>query len=284
MITDQAQALRDLAASARDAHRARLVAISSGKGGVGKSNVAVNLAVRLTQMGRRVALIDADLGTANADVLCNLRPQGNLAHVVAGRLTLQQAMIKAPGGFHLIPGASGLAQMAGLNEYERTRLLQQMHQLEESHDVILIDTGAGISPNVLSFILGADQLLAITTPEPTAVTDAYAVIKIVTRRRRDLEMAVLVNMARSERQGREVFDRINAVCQRFLAMTPDYAGHILSDPCVPQAVRRRRPFVMGDPHSAASVAITRLAHRLDRHAAQPSEGGLLRRMAAWLTG
>jgi len=129
MTTDQAQALRELAAYRDEpaARRARIVAVTSGKGGVGKSNIAVNLAIRLTQMGRRVVLLDGDLGTANADVLCNLPPGRNLAHVVAGRQTLRQAMIDAPGGFHLVPGASGLAQMAALSDFERARLVRQVH-------------------------------------------------------------------------------------------------------------------------------------------------------------
>ena len=268
----------------RNSRRARLVAISSGKGGVGKSNLAVNLAVRLSEMGRRVVLLDADLGTADADVLCGLMARGNLAHVVAGRRTLAETMIEAPGGFRLIPGASGLANMAALSEFERSRLVDQMSGLEADADVVLIDTGAGISPNVLAFLLAADQQLIVTTPEPTAVTDAYALIKTASRQRQDLDIRVLVNMARDAHEARQVFERIDAVCKRFLNLTPRFAGHVGLDPRVPQAVRRRRPFVLEFPTTEASLCINRLAHRLDRHATEPRGEGLLRRMAMWLAG
>lgn len=287
-VVDQASALRQLAMDTAK-RRARIVAVTSGKGGVGKTNVAVNLAIRLTTMGRRVVLLDADLGTANADVLCNIAPGSTLAHVVAGRRTLREAMVEAPGGFWLVPGASGLAQMAALSEFERARLIEQIRQIEADADLIIIDTGAGVSPNVLSFALSADQLLVVTTPEPTAVTDAYAVIKTVCRAREgantdDLDMRLLINMVRDDTEAKQVFERIDKVCERFLRMRPRYAGFIMHDPRVTQAVRRRRPFVLDAPHCDASRCIAQLAHRMDRGAIEPRGEGLLRRMAMWLAG
>lgn len=284
MYVDQAQSLRKLMMSDTK-HRARVVAVTSGKGGVGKTNIAVNLAIRLSEMGRRIILIDGDLGTANADVLCNLAPGGNLAHVVAGRRSLEQLMVDGPGGFKLIPGASGLAQMASLGEYERQRLIDQIHELQSQADLILVDTGAGVSPNVLSFAMGADQLLVVTTPEPTAVTDAYAAIKTVVRQKReDLDIRVLVNMVQGEEEGRQVFERIELVCRRFLDLPIQYAGYVNVDPRVGLAVRRRRPFVLESPGCPASECIGRLAHRMERLASEPREEGLLRRMAVWWAG
>jgi len=313
MTVDQAEALRGLMAQQRMAERpgartpsqlaterpaterptterlatqrrARTVAITSGKGGVGKTTVSVNLSAQLAQMGRRVVLMDADLGTANADVLCNLSPSGTLAHVVAGRKSLEEAVVDAPGGFRLIPGASGLAQMAALGDLERTRLLEQMQPLEASTDLLLIDTGAGVGPNVLGFLATADEVLVVATPEPTAITDAYAVIKTLVRQREQVDIRLLVNMVRDEAEGREVFERIAAVCERFLKISPRFAGYMVNDARVPLSVRRRRPFVLEHPHCAASECMHRLAHRLDRHAAAPRGGGLLRRMANWLAG
>jgi flagellar biosynthesis protein FlhG len=280
MLVDQAQTLRKLMMSDHS-HRARIIAVTSGKGGVGKTNIAVNLAIRLSEMGRKIILIDGDLGTANADVLCNLAPGGNLAHVVAGRKTLAQAMVPAPGGFSLIPGASGLAQMASLGEYERQNLVEQIQHLEAQSDLIILDTGAGVNPGVLSFALGADQILVVTTPEPTSVTDAYATIKTVRRKREDVDIRLLVNMVQNEEEGRQVFARIDAVCRRFLDMSIQYAGHVESDPRVGLAVRRRRPFVLESPGCPASVCIGMLAHRMDRLASEPCNTGLLRRMAVW---
>jgi flagellar biosynthesis protein FlhG len=292
-ISDQASSLRELVAAAqREASpetprapggkRARVLAVTSGKGGVGKTTIAVNLAVKLSQMGRRIVLIDVDLGTANADVLCNMAPTDTLAHVVAGRLQLRDALVEAPGGFRMVVGASGLAQMAALNEFERHRLLDQIGSLRHDADMILIDTGAGVGPNVLHFAAAADQVLVVATPEPTSITDAYAVIKTIVRRREGAEIALLVNMARDEAEARSVFDRLSTCCRRFLRLTPRFAGHVLHDARVTASIRRRRPFVIDAPTCDASAAIAQLAHRMDRHAAEPRSGGLLRRMATWL--
>lgn len=264
--------------------RARIIALASGKGGVGKSNVAVNLAARLATMGRRVILVDADLGTADADVLCNLTPRSTLAHVVAGRRRLTDIMLDAPGGFRLIPGASGLANIAALSEFERTRLAQEILRLEHQADLILIDTAAGIGPAVLSFLTAADQQLIITTPEPTAITDAYALIKVLLRQHPQADIRILVNLARDSTQAKAVFQRIAAVCERFLNTKIRYAGHIPFDSRVIQAVQRRRPFVLDSPNCEAAQAIAQLAHRLDRHAIEPRGTGLIRRMAMWLAG
>lgn len=273
-----------LPCGAAGARRGRIVAITSGKGGVGKSSVAVNLAARLAQMGRRVVLVDADLGTANADVLCNVAPVSTLAHVVAGRRTLKETLVEGPGGFALIPGASGLAQMAALGEYERGRLMQQVQELEGEVDLVLLDTGAGVGPNVLGFVLASDQQLVVTTPEPTAITDAYALIKTLNRQRRDLNVCVLVNMVRTPQEGRTTFERLAAVSGKFLALPLRYAGHLPLDPRVAAAVRRRVPFVLDNARGGASDGISQLAHRLDRDAIEPRGPGLLQRMVAWLGG
>jgi flagellar biosynthesis protein FlhG len=263
---------------------ARVLAIASGKGGVGKTNLAVNLASRLASMGRRVLLLDADMGMANADVVANITPRANLAHVVAGRRRLDQVICEGPGGFAFVPGASGLAEMANLRDIERARLMQLLREFEARFDLILIDTGAGISPNVLSFVLAANEILVVTTPEPTAITDAYALIKSVMRKNDRARVSVLVNMARDRHEGKRVYERISAVCRRFLGRSLHDLGHVVHDPRVAMAVRARTPFVLGEPDCPASVCVTRLAHKLDRHAKEVREIGFFRRVTKWLAG
>jgi flagellar biosynthesis protein FlhG len=203
---------------------------------------------------------------------------------VAGRRRLDEAMCEGPGGFLLVPGASGLAQMANLGEFERMRVLELLKRINTEHDLILIDTGAGLSPNVLSFVLSADEVLVVTTPEPTAVTDAYAMIKTISRRREDAKINLLVNMTRDRAEAKRVFERINAVCRRFLGLSLRDAGHLVHDAHVAAAVRQRQPFVLSAPDCAASQCMTQLAHKLDRHASAPRHAGFFGRVASWLAG
>ncbi len=279
VVQDQASALRALA---RSRPRATVIAITSGKGGVGKSNVAVNLAIRFAKSGKDVVLLDADLGLANADVLCNVDLPANLSHVIARKRELRDVLVHAPGGFRLIGGASGLARMADLTDDDRRRLLDSLADLEHQADLILIDTGAGISPNVLSFTRAADHVLVVTTPEPTAITDAYAVIKVVSRDAGTRRISLLVNQARSPAEGRVVYDRIARVAKQFLAATVFDAGHVMADEAVPTAVRRRTPFLLSTPNCPAGLCITRLAMRLEQGVTPEREsGGFFNRMNQW---
>lgn len=278
---DQAAQLRSLM-TARQGPRATVIAITSGKGGVGKSNVAVNLAIKLTMAGKNVVLLDADLGLANADVLCNVDLPFNLSHVIARKKELREVLFKAPGGFRMIGGASGLAKMADLTDADRQRLVDALAELEQSCDIILIDTGAGISPNVLSFTRAADQVLVVTTPEPTAITDAYAVIKVVTRDGVQRPLSLLVNQALSAHEAQVVHERIAKVAKQFLGVNVLSAGHVVSDTAVSNAVRQRTPFVIGSPRSAASQCITQLAMRLETGVPLNLDGGgFFNRMGRW---
>lgn len=241
---------------------AKAIAVSSGKGGVGKSNIAVNLAVAMSRMKLKVCLLDADLGLANADVLCNVTPKLTLEHVVAGNCRLWEAMVLAPGGFRLVPGASGVANMADLSETHRRGVLQQLATLERIADVLIIDTGAGISPNVLSFTAAAHTVLVATTPEPTAITDGYGLIKSIRNRAPKTNIEVVVNMAASEEEGEAVFRRIDRVSRTFLHKALDFAGVIPADPAVPAAVRQRVPYLLHAPEAEATHMTWRIARRL----------------------
>lgn len=280
LMIDQATQLRRIA---RQTSRATVIAVTSGKGGVGKSNIAVNLAIKLASAGKRVVLMDADLGLANADVLCNVDLPSNLSHVIARKRELADVMVDGPGGFRLIGGASGLARMADLSDYDRQRLISALAELEARTDVILIDTGAGISPNVLSFTRCADQVLVVTTPEPTAITDAYAVIKVISRDAPDRPLSLLVNQVRRQGEGRLVYERIAKVARQFLSVHVMDAGFVPSDPEVLNAVRRRMPFLLASPRCPASLCISQLAMRLERGVAPSLDGGggFFNRMSRW---
>jgi flagellar biosynthesis protein FlhG len=279
-LIDQATQLRSLV---QDRRRATVIAITSGKGGVGKSNIAVNLAIALAAAGKGVVLLDADLGLANADVLCNIDLPCNLSHVIARKKELKDVMVRAPGGFALIGGASGLARMADLTDDDRQRLIDSLGELEDNADVILIDTGAGISPNVLAFTRAADHVLVVTTPEPTAITDAYALIKVVSREATDRRLSLLVNQVRSEAESKVVHERIAKVARQFLNVSVLDAGFVLADEQVSTSVRRRMPFLLANPNCPASICVGRLAMRLEQGvaAASPGGAGFFNRMGKW---
>jgi flagellar biosynthesis protein FlhG len=285
LMIDQAAQLRSLVREHR--RRASVIAVTSGKGGVGKSNVAVNLAIQLARAGKQVVLLDADLGLANADLLCGVDLPSNLAHVITRKKELRDVMVDVPGGFKLIGGASGLARMADLSDFDRQRIVEALGELEYQVDVILIDTGAGISPNVLSFTRAADHVLIVTTPEPTAITDAYAVVKVLSKDNEEgRRMSLLVNQVRSANEAKVVHGRIAQVAKQFLGVSVLEAGYVVSDEAVPQAVRRRVPFVLGAPRCAAAQCIGQLAMRLQQGVAGATQGdgaaGFFQRMGRWL--
>ena len=280
-LMDQATSLRTLASRQV---RASVIAVTSGKGGVGKSNIAVNLAIQFAAVAKNVVLLDADLGLANADVLCNVELPFNLSHVISNKKTLREVMVRAPGGFRLIGGASGLARMADLSDYDRQRLVDSLALLEQQADIIIIDTGAGISPNVLSFTRSADDVLIVTTPEPTAITDAYAVIKVLSREGRERRrLSLLVNQIRSANEARLVYDRISRVARQFLGVSVYDAGYIFHDDCVSQAVRKREPFLLASPRCPASICLAQLAARLHHGLSDvpPQPAGFFYRMSRW---
>ncbi|MHC4064764.1 MAG: MinD/ParA family protein [Planctomycetota bacterium] len=283
---DQAARLRELVAdagavapAASAASAARVVAVTSGKGGVGKTNVAVNLAICLASRGLKVTLLDIDMGLANADLLLGAHCPYNLAHVASGLREIDQIGEMTAGDVFFIPGASGVDRMANLSDFERRHLIAQLHRLERSCDVLVLDCGAGISRNVVSFILAAETCLLVTTPEPTAVTDAYAVAKVLIQQSYQGSIRLLVNLAESRDEAREVLRRMASVAQRFLKFPIADGGYMLQDTHVELAVRRRCPFVLRYPRCAASACMAAVASRLaSSETTARRTGGLFRRV------
>jgi len=229
---------------------------------VGKSNVALNLAILLSGAGHRVALVDADMGMANLDVLLDADIRGDLSHVVAGTKHLEDIVVDLSSGVQFVAGASGLAKLANLSEFQRARLTEELAQLEADNDMIVIDCAAGIGPNVLQFASGADTVLVVTTPEPTAITDAYGMIKALSRRGYQGNLSVLVNLADNRQEARATYQRLADVARRFLDIRVFDAGYISEDPKVRQAVRRRQAFVLAFPKCPASKSISALVNKL----------------------
>ncbi len=264
-------------AKRRAPQRASVFAITSGKGGVGKSNIAVNLACKFAQAGKRVLLIDADLGLANADVLCGIEAPYNLSHVLAGRKTMREVVVKTPAGFDLLAGASGLSRMADLDDAGRQVLLTAIQEIERLADVVLIDTGAGVSSNVLAFCRAADHVLVVTTPEPTAVTDAYAMVKCIGTAA-DRRVSLLVNQVSGVTEANAIYDRIAKVARQFLSVNLLDAGHVLRDDEMTRAVRRRMPLMLCAPTSDAARSISQLAFRLEPGLRPDNATGFFRRL------
>lgn len=241
-----------------------VLAITSGKGGVGKTTLAVNLAIALSQRGVRVTLLDADLGMANADVMCGLNPARRLEMSLAldgSRRTLAELCIDAPGGFRLIPGSVGIAKIAALTTTQRADMLDQLSQVGTSSDLIIIDTGAGLSPGVLGFAEAADVTLIAVTPEPTSIADAYAMTKCL--RLRDNaqapRLALVVNHVVDEQEAKGVHARIDAVSSRFLKSGVEMAGFVRTDEAVPKAVRARSPLLLSREATPAANDVRTLS-------------------------
>lgn len=262
---DQAARLRQLARKrvcvGEKKRRAKSIAIASGKGGVGKTNVAVNLSICLAARGLRVTLVDADMGLANADLLMNIRTRYSLGHVLSGLRTVEEICTDGPGGIRFIAGASGIDALANMSDLERAGLLSQLERLEDSADIVVLDCGAGISRNVIGFACSADEALIITTPEPTAMTDAYATIKVMVGKGCAGRLALFVNMAENRDQAQAVYKRISEVARRFLNYSVADAGYMLHDTCVASAVQQRLPVVIRYPRSNASACIASMARQ-----------------------
>jgi len=238
------------------------IAITSGKGGVGKTSLATNLAIAFARRGRRVLLVDGDLAMANVDLMLGVVPQKNLGDVVFGRAAIEEVVLTTADGVRVLPSGSGVEELADLDDFRRERLLRELSKLEAEADLILLDTGSGVGRQTIHFARAADRTVIVTTPEPTAFSDAYATLKVLSRGRLRGRPGVVVNMAATPEEGRETERRIRVVAERFLRLKPEYLGHVLLDASMGKAVRRQQPVVKAFPRSPAAACIEELASRL----------------------
>lgn len=285
VMADQAETLREMMKNRNDAStsKTRIITVASGKGGVGKTNISTNLAIAYAKLGKRVILMDADLGLANVNVVLGIIPKYNLYHVIRKQKSMSEIILDTGYGIQIVAGASGFAKIANLTEDERETFINEISELS-SADVIIIDTSAGVSNNVLGFVAAADEAIIVTTPEPTAITDAYGIIKIVATEidNLGLSLKLVVNRVKSVTEGKKVSERVINIAGQFLNLKVDYLGYVYEDPGVHQAVLRQKPFMVVDPKSKASICVQQIVGRLEK--VQFKEGGGVGRFLKRLFG
>jgi len=257
---DQANGLRKMTSPSRPV---KVIAVASGKGGVGKTNVTVNIGVALASQGKSVLLLDADLGLANIDVMLGLHPQFSLQHVLDGTKTLKEIIVEGPSGLKIIPATSGVQKMAELSSVEHAGMIQAFSELEQHIDVLMIDSAAGIADSVISFTRAAQEVIIVVCDEPASITDAYALIKLLSRQYQVEHFHIIANMTRSVTEGRELFDKISMVCDRFLDVTLDFMGIVPFDDDLRRAVKKQRAVVEYIPRSKSATAFMHLAKKIE---------------------
>ncbi|MBQ9238867.1 MAG: MinD/ParA family protein [Treponema sp.] len=275
-MEEQAEELRELMkgteqfpttapAVERGSHKTRIIAITSGKGGVGKTSISVNMAIAYARLGKKVILIDGDLGMANVNILLNVVPTYNLMHVVNKKKTMKEIILDTEYDIKFIAGANGFSKIANLSTEELEAFTKEFAALGNA-DIIIIDTGAGIADNVLQFIAAADEAYIVTTPEPTAITDAYGIIKIITTEivDRPINLKLLVNRVHSAEEGKRIADRIITIVGQFLNYKVDYIGFVYDDPVVQVSVIRQKPFIAISQSSKPAICIKHIVGRIEK--------------------
>ncbi|PIE24543.1 MAG: cobyrinic acid a,c-diamide synthase [Neptuniibacter caesariensis] len=241
----------------------KVIAVTGGKGGVGKTNVSVNLALALGDLGQKSMLMDADLGLANVDVMLGLRPKKTVADVLNGSCDLRDIMLEVGDSLKIVPASSGTQEMTALSPHEHAELIHAFNSVADEVDVLIIDTAAGISESVVSFVRAAQEVLVVVCDEPTSITDAYALIKLLNRDYKMTRFRVLANMVRSEQEGRNMFGKLLTVTDRFLDVTLQYVGSIPYDESVRRSVQRQVPVLKAFPKSKVSLAYRQLANKVN---------------------
>lgn len=270
-MSDQAEKLRRMALQMRQQieaemmrgiKRTRIIVVSSGKGGVGKTTLALNMALHLCRSNQRIVLMDADLGLANIDVMLGLVPKYTVQHLVQGRKSLKDIMLTGPHGLKIIPGGSGVNELANLSDAELKHIMVDLGKLDGDFDYMFIDTGAGISKNVISFTLAADDVVIVTTPEPTALTDAYGSVKTLAKHDFQGGLYLVVNQVADNTEGIMVGEKFRLVCQKFLDIDVKLLGGVMRDPLVGEGIRQQKALVELYPRSTAARNIAAIAGKL----------------------
>jgi flagellar biosynthesis protein FlhG len=252
----------------------RVIAITSGKGGVGKTNIVANLGFAMTQLDKKVLIFDADLGLGNLDVLLGLAPKHNISHVAMGMMNISDIAITGPGNMKILPASSGIESLTHLTEQQRVRLLSSLEQMLDSVDIFLIDTGAGISSNVMYFNSSAQEIIVVVSPEPTSITDAYALMKVLRLHYSQKYFKLIVNFAKTAKEAGELYRQLKLVTDKFLDITLEYIGYVLADEDVRRGVKLQRVVSELCPNSEASKCFAALAKKIcETPTLQPPEGG-----------
>lgn len=264
---DQADKLREKMELLKEkTSSARVIAVTSGKGGVGKTSVSVNLALELRKQGEKVVILDADFGLANVEVMLGIRPRYNLVDLVFNNRTIEEIITEGPMGIGFISGGSGVQDLVNLEKGQLKKLIAKLVKLDNLYDVVIIDTGAGISDSVLEFVLTSPEVLLIVTPEPTSITDAYSLLKAVNRNkefdRKNKFIKVITNRVESEEEGREIYEKISIVVSKFLNIRLDYLGYIPQDKRIGDGVIEQSPISISVPNSEPAVRIREICSNL----------------------
>ena len=254
----------------------RVIAVTSGKGGVGKTNITVNFAYFLSKMGKKTLLLDADTGLANIDVILGITPQYNLGHVLRGEKTLSEVMVEGPGGIKILPSASGIEEMAELSKGHKLTLLEELDGLDEDIDFMLIDTAAGIAKNVMYFNMAAKEIIVVVSTEPTSLTDAYALIKILYQGYKTRRFMLLVNMARDATEAKAIYLRLNKATNHFLDLPVEYLGYIPHDRSVSKAVKKQQLLAEAFSDSKATRNMAEIVDKLCKRLPEDYENGSIK--------
>ena len=264
---DQADSLRKKVELLRQqAESSRVIAVTSGKGGVGKTSVSVNLALELKQKGKRVVILDADFGLANVEIMLGVRPQYNLADLIFNNKSIEEIITEGPLGIGFISGGSGVQELVNLDKEQLKKLIAQLVKLDSMYDVVIIDTGAGISDSVIEFVLSSPEVILVITPEPASITDAYSLLKAVNRKkefnRENTIIKVVTNRVESRTEGMEIYNKISVVVTKFLNIRLNYLGYILQDKQMANAIIEQKPIVIGSPSSEPAEQFGNICKKL----------------------